>query len=295
MTWFLYVECALLPLIIILEILALALLYWHKNKRRNKHQIYIIAALCMSELNSVLAFIVNHIIKYSRFSPIVVGTYSLFFILFIRFTYHSTMTILTIDRFLVFYLNIRYLTIWPPQRLLKLLVFIHVISFSIYICFVCLISLRVIEWKHLTEILFIPYFVWDVIYIVLVAATYFYIFCVYKKHKKQVKHFKANNKEHFKLLIPTLLIVTFTTFVCIPDFINIFTYFQFLQGKVLMFHKLAVFYQIGWLIDPLIYIYDSKLLIGKKTNYWIRNAARNQASLNILCFIGQFLKRLQLN
>ena len=78
MTWFIYVECALLPLIVILEILALALLYRHKNKKRSKQQIYIIAGLCISELNNALAFIVNHIIKYSRVSPTVVGTYSLF-------------------------------------------------------------------------------------------------------------------------------------------------------------------------------------------------------------------------
>ena len=101
MTWFIYIECVLLPLTIVLEILALALLYRHKNKKRNKHQLYIIACLCTSELNGALALIVNHIIKYSRVSPTVVGTYSLVFVLFIKFTHYSTMTILTIDRFLV--------------------------------------------------------------------------------------------------------------------------------------------------------------------------------------------------
>ena len=39
MIWFEYVESILLPLIIILEILALVLLYRHKNKKRNKHQL----------------------------------------------------------------------------------------------------------------------------------------------------------------------------------------------------------------------------------------------------------------
>ena len=140
----------------------------------------------------------------------------------------------------------------------------------------CLITLRVIQWTHLTEILFIPYVIWDVIYIILVATTYSYVFCEHKKHKKQIKRQNSSNKEHFKLLIPTLIIVTFIIFGCIPDFTNIFTYFQFLQGKVLLFNILAVFYRIGCLIDPLMYIYDSKLFRKKKTNYRIPSATSSQ-------------------
>ena len=109
MIWFEYVESILLPLIIKVEILALVLLYRHKNKKRNKHQVYIIAALCISALNGALSVIVIHIIiTYKRASPVAISLCWLYVILFIRFTYYSTMTILTVDRFLVFYLNIKY-------------------------------------------------------------------------------------------------------------------------------------------------------------------------------------------
>ena len=140
------------------------------------------------------------------------------------------MTISKIDRFLVFYLTIKYQTIYSPERLLKLLAFIHVFLLSMYICFVCLVTSRVIEWLYFFNISFISYFIWDVIYMILVIATYSYIFCVYKKHMGQIKsqaRFKSSNKEHFKLRTPTLIIVTFIIFVCIPDFINIFTHFQY--------------------------------------------------------------------
>ena len=129
MIWFEYVESILLPLIIMLEILALVLLYRHKNKKRNKHQVYIIAALCIS----ALSFIVIHIITYKRASPVAISLCWLYVILFIRFTYYSTMTILTVDRFLVFYLNIKYQVKWPLERILKLLGFTHIFSFVLFV------------------------------------------------------------------------------------------------------------------------------------------------------------------
>ena len=76
------------------------------------------------------------------------------------------MTILTIDRFLVFYLNMRYPISWPPEKLLKYLVFIYVISFFIWGCFVRFIVFKRIEWIQVYQIMFIPYFIWDMIYII---------------------------------------------------------------------------------------------------------------------------------
>ena len=187
------------------------------------------------------------------------------------------MTISKIDRFLVFYLTIKYQTIYSPERLLKLLAFIHVFSLSMYICFVCS---RVIEWLYFFNISFISYFIWDVIYMILVIATYSYIFCVYKKRMGRIKsqaRFKSSNKKHFKLRTPTLIIVTFIIFVCIPDFINIFTHFQYLEGKGVIYQILGVFYRIAWLIDPLIYIYDCKLFKGKRFSNRIQSNVVSQA------------------
>ena len=113
------------------------------------------------------------------------------------------------------------------------------------------------------------YFIWDVVYIIQVMAIYFYIYFKYKKHKTLIEEqkLKLNNKEHFRLLTRTLLIVTFIIFYCIPDFVNIFYQFYYLDGDTLIYNILGISYRISWLIDPIIYIYHCKLF--PKTN--VRN------------------------
>ena len=59
--------------------------------------------------------------------------------------------------------------------------------------------------------------------------------------------------------IPTLLIVTFIIFVCIPDFVIFFIYSQLLKGTGIVYNIMAIFYRIAWLVDPAIYIYSSTL------------------------------------
>ena len=270
MNWFGYVECALLPTIIIVEIIAIAILYQNRNKKKNKHQIYIISALCICELNNALTVITFYGLRYGRISKTIVGICFFYLICFCKLTYYSIMTLLAIDRFLAFYLSMRYLSKWSPKRLFNVLVLTHVISFLIYICFVCLFISNLIDWTHFASILSIPFVIWDFIYVVLVAATYIYIFLVYKKHIKLVKEkIRSNNMRHFKLFTPTLVIFTFIIFMCIPDFINTFTQFGKIKGKRLVFSIVAVFYRISLLTDPIIYIYNCKLL--RKKNFRNRN------------------------
>ena len=75
---------------------------------------------------------------------------------------------------------------------------------------------------------------------------------------------KAINKEHFKLLVPTLIIVTFILFSCVPDLVNSFIQFYNVEVKDAIFYVLGVFYRIVWLVDPIIYIYYCKLFPKKK-------------------------------
>ena len=71
--------------------------------------------------------------------------------------------------------------------------------------------------------------------------------------KKQTN--KSNNREHFKLLIPTLLIASFICFFCIPDFVNMFFQFYHVEEKELLFNILGLSYRIAWLTDTAIYIF----------------------------------------
>ena len=113
----------------------------NRNKKRNKHQIYIMSSLSLTELNGTLANIVISI-PYGKLSPLIEHTFWFYLHSFIRLIYHFTMTLLTIDRFLAFHLNMKYLILWPSERLLKSLKFIYLISFLSYIFIVCLIPLK---------------------------------------------------------------------------------------------------------------------------------------------------------
>ena len=223
MICFNYVEIALLPLTIVAEIVALVVSNQQRNRIRNKHQMYLITALCVSELNGAFAAIVTHII-YGRLPEI--GNAIMWFYIhtFFRLTHYSTMALLTIDRFLVFHLNIKYNAVWSPAKLLKILICFYVIAFLIFICFVYLIVSKLVNWIYFAKI----------------------------------------KKEHFKLLVPTLLIVTFILFSCVPDLVNSFMQFYNVEVKDTRFYVLGVFYRIGWLVDPIIYIYYCKLFLKKK-------------------------------
>ena len=126
MIWFNYVETVLLPLIIVAEIVALVVSNQQRNRIRNKHQMYLITTLCVSELNGAFAAIVTHII-YGRLPEI--GNAIMWFYIhtFSRLTHYSTMALLTIDRFLVFHLNIKYNAVWSPTKLLKTFAFMSLL------------------------------------------------------------------------------------------------------------------------------------------------------------------------
>ena len=93
--WIPYVESILSALGVVVQIVALALLYQDRNKRRNKHQIYIISNLCLSELNGTLIVIILPVLS-KKGSPLIKHMAWFYTHSFVRLTYHSTMTLLTI-------------------------------------------------------------------------------------------------------------------------------------------------------------------------------------------------------
>ena len=147
MIWFTYVEIVLLPLIIVAEIVALVVLNQQRHRVRNKRQMYLYTALCLSELNGAFASIVIHIID-GRVPPI--GMLIMWFYIhtFFRLTYYSTMALLTLYRFLVFRSNIKYNVLWSTTKFSKTLICIYVIAFLIFICFVYLIISKLNNWIY---------------------------------------------------------------------------------------------------------------------------------------------------
>ena len=73
---------------------------------------------------------VFYIIKYRAFT-IVPGIIIYFMVLFVCFTYYLMMTLLTIDRLLIFFVNLKYQLYVTTRNLLKLkIAFVSILSFT---------------------------------------------------------------------------------------------------------------------------------------------------------------------
>ena len=258
---FLYGICFIV-LNFVVQITAIALLYQRKNNKRNKHQTYIISSLCITELNGTLVTVIM-LITYRKASPLINHIIWFYFHWFVRLAYHSNMTLLTIDWILVFHLNMKYLIVSSPERLLKSLKVVFLISLLTYFSIACLFFIKPIDWYYVSNVMFIAYFIWDIIYIVQVIATYIYIFIKYKKHRELLKRLKTqSNTRQQLLLIPTLLMVTLIIFFSMPDFVTVI--FGNVIPNGLEFQILAKAYKISGLADPLIFICNCKLLKKNK-------------------------------
>ena len=128
-----YVDFVPLALIAIVQIAIFAL----SCRYRSREEVNIKYISFLTQWFVKHYFYLNHIKKSFPLIDILFWFYIHFFL---KLTYHSTMTLFTTDRFLVFHLNVRYLVIWTPERLLKSLAVIWLIQFFIYMYFHCLLD-----------------------------------------------------------------------------------------------------------------------------------------------------------
>lgn len=259
MIWFFYTECILLPLILSLQIMATIM---HRNKNhRNKNQVYLMTVLCIDAIGYLIfggfiAFIPNQsshgILQALRLIALCICN------IFLMAICYSAMTFFTIDRFLVFHMNIRYRLCCLAKNILKLIFMVSTISFIVLVIVVSLILMKKPDNEYLINYLFIPSLIWDLIYILLVVARYIYIFIVYKRQKKLRKNSNGNKESQFKLLVPTLITVLFTI---LPDLYC--TFIGSLSNEFSLSISVML-YSAGWIADSVIIIYDFKFSKLKK-------------------------------
>ena len=221
MHWFNIVDFSLLSAIVFTQTVALVFLWISRRKRRNRNQRTIITALCVCELAGALFTIFSYLLEF-YVSLLATDILFCFENIFTMLNYYFIMTLLTIDRLLVFYLNIRYASRFNFKKLLKLLFSGATISFVTTITILILIALRKRTWQQFENVIYIMFLSFDIAYILLAIVTYTYIFVVYKRHLKLKKNIQGSNgKKHFKLLVPTLIIGTFFIFFILPDVLNV--------------------------------------------------------------------------
>ena len=218
MEWYTLVNYTLRSTNIVLQLVALFFLWRSGWNKRVKNQKIIIIALCVCEMTGAVFGITCSIIDQYSVSRILSSIFDSFGYIFFMINYYFIMALLTIDRFLVFYLNIRYHIRFPPAKVVKSIQIVVAISLMPTIIFAVLISLGKISLKQLGSICFVSYLIFDGIYILIAITTYTYIFRVYKRQVNMRRNSQCTrNNEKFNHLIPSLIIITFIIFAIIPD------------------------------------------------------------------------------
>ena len=265
MIWVEIVQYILLSVVVIVNSLALFLLKEGAHSYRHANQVNIIAALCIYELVGGLVSILFYIIKYNvtNMTRKLLDVTLCVTDIYIMLNYYFIMILLTTDRFLVFYLNMKYHFYLPPRKITRLIVVVSMTLFTCTIIAAIFIMLNKMSRLYYWNMLYLLYVIIDISYILLVMSVYIYIFSVYKRQKKIRKNCKDNN-DSFKLLIPSLLIVTFIIFSIIPDLFLTGAYYQIYYVSENVKEMPFMLFRIGRIVDPLIYIFGFSFRRGRQ-------------------------------
>ena len=251
------VELLLLSLVVMTNSMALVFLKRNSHGYRNKNQINIITVLCIYELLGGLLAILYDAVERNVTSKIMASKLLDVIMcltdIFIALNYYFIMVLLTVDRFFVIYLNIKYQFYLPPKKIIRLVTIVSMTLLAFAITAAVLIVFNKMNRSYHWNMLYVLYVVMDISYIVLVISVYVYIFRVFKRQKKLQTN-RTSDTDSFKLLIPSLLIVTFVIFSIIPDLFLTGAYYQIYNVSDIMHTIPFVFFRIGHIADPLIYI-----------------------------------------
>ena len=274
-SWYDILEYTLLPSIIVIHTVAFVFLKRSKHSKRYKNQIVIITFFCIFELAGAVLLISYGIFDYFV-SSFVADIIVCLIEIFIMFNNYFMMLLLTMDRFLVFYLNLRHQLYVSSSKTLKLIALVTIVSFLASVVFPVLMSTQTITWLQFHSMQFLLCLIFDTGYICFFIGVYSFIYRTYRKRLMFRDKVNApNKKDHFKLFMPTLIMATYIIFNIILNIINTnYRYETEIYGKTLI-QVAYTFYRIGWLVDPVIYIFFSSCFqntknILNKTNSKIR-------------------------
>ena len=264
MVWFKVLDNILLSICFIAEFYALFLLHRWKASPRQKIQVYLIMSVYLTEIT----YVIFAIICVSTFVPkinvankwgiILIEAWYIRVIDFtLRLLFYFFMTLVTLDRFLTFYLNVKYSSYCSTKRLLKLVLSTIAVLLTIVLSVTISIYFKQISFDYVSLLMPIMLIFLDTLYLLVASATLIYVIMVYTARVKLRKISSTGIEKHnqLKLFVPILLIVTFILFIVFPDIL-----YMLMAHGLLEFHEnivlsLLIAYHFGWLVDPLIFIY----------------------------------------
>lgn len=262
MDWMFYVILMFHVLVIFTHIVALKVLINKKQKRLKGNQKMLLITLSVAELT----YAVVNIGKLLCFLHNLINLNDAFFTLNFVSTfwmYWVIMTLITVDRFLEIYLNIKYNILCSPKKTKTVLIIAIVISF--------LLLVPAFQVKKETLISFGILFCYPILesfFIILASVTYLYIFKQVLRHRKITmkvqKQLRRNNRvtnpmhfgNRFKVFVPSLIIITFVFFMFVPNAISLSILKGFVKPEVQGIVFILI--PIGLVADPVIYIFSLK-------------------------------------
>ena len=263
MDWFSIFDCFLCAVVLVVHIYALILLYRRKHIARNKNQIFLLKALCQTEstyavknilhvtvvlLNTELIWLVDFIVWFSRFLSICISI-----------LYHCFMSFLTLDRFLIFYLNFKYPVSLTSRKVAKCIYAVVLVTILISLILVVTSILNENNYEDIMTLMFHVYITLDIFYIVLVVFTYTYIFMVYRRQTRlrKVCYTRGEKCDQFKLTVPTMIIAAYILFSVLPNFLMFFVRINVLEINPTLERIIILMYRLGLITDPLIYVFNT--------------------------------------
>ena len=271
-------------LVIIVHVCALGLLIKLKYSRLSGNQHDLLVALCLTELSYAIMDNISKASEFFEYHDISTLTW-LFSVITIILMNMSIMILITLDRFLVFYLHLKYETYCSRTKYRIALIILGTFSIMSYIPALCF-GLRAPTSFGRRLVRYI-YPVFEIIFIIVAISTYSYIFW---KHQASILSrkemgrvtLKPHLKNHFKLLVPSLIILTYFCFMIIPNFIKLCNSLGIIESREI-FRIAYILIPIGFLADPVIYIFNTGASIRYIKRYRSRkniNSLENTTSLH---------------
>ena len=271
-------------IISILHLTGLVLLTKTEDVTVNGNQKYLIIALSLTEMTSIVLSVIRESIFYATGNKKdTIGLYvTLYSMIVIPIMYYFIMFVITLDRFLELRLNIKYHLYLNKSRTKKILILVCCIVNIACLAFLCIIfsyqqSTMVSNiYEKIHKNLFI-YFtpVTDTIFVIVAITVYLYIFYkLYNSNRREqalIKQIKCNETTKNITLtvnrcrVPFWIILTFILLWIVPNIL------QLISHSHKDFHEYLhlasyVLYRIGYAADAIIYIFNlnnAKVKLGE--------------------------------
>ena len=240
----------------------LALLFKIKVQNLKGSQKYLMIALCIVELvfsvDSITLALLNILdIKHFINKFLTCFNFTLLYPM-----YNFIMTLITIDRLLEFKLNIKYPLYISPKLTLLAIITLFIVSLIVFVY--VFVSDMLNSWNY--QVFFLVYLHVPVegLNLILASFTYYVIFRKIQSNRakrKEIRRAANDNTQSetiFQIFVPSFIILTYIFFNLIPSIIlTIETYYFPGQGTIIMYITILL-YSLGWLSDPLVYIFSLK-------------------------------------